>query len=129
MLTSSRPSIVFVTCQSKINREIYIIVFDYQTLNLGCTDMDTSTSSGTIWRHRQFLKNYNMIQQIGHRYDTSTISQMKCLCILALNKRIFCNPKTQYYSQIIKHCTIKQRVFLFHLFCEKEGIGQKQLSK
>ena len=29
-----------------------------------------STGMSTIWRHEQFLKNYNMIQQIGHRYDT-----------------------------------------------------------
>ena len=40
-------------------------------------DMDTSTgtSMGTIRRHEQFLKNYNMIQQIGHRYDTGTAPQ------------------------------------------------------
>ena len=42
---------------------------------LGCTDTDTGTSTGmgTIRQHEQFLKNYNMMQQIGHCYDTNTI--------------------------------------------------------
>ena len=40
------------------------------------------TGMGTIRRHKQFLKNYNMVQQIGHQYDTGMAPQMKCLCIL-----------------------------------------------
>jgi len=32
--------------------------------------MDTGTD--TKLRHKAFLKNYNMIRHIGHRYDTDT---------------------------------------------------------
>ena len=39
---------------------------------LGCTDTDMGTGTGTIWWHEQFLKNYNMIWQIGHHYDMGT---------------------------------------------------------
>lgn len=38
---------------------------------LRCTDIDTGTD--TIGRYEQVLKNYNMIQQIGHRYEIDTI--------------------------------------------------------
>ena len=57
--------------------------------DLGCTDTDKDTGTSTIRRHKQFLKNYNMIWQIGHsnkigmtqiRYEYDT--QMKCPCIL-----------------------------------------------
>ena len=34
--------------------------------------MGTDTGMGTIWQHEQFLKNYNIIWQIRHRYDTGT---------------------------------------------------------
>jgi len=44
--------------------------------------MDTDIGMGTIWRHKQFLKNCNMIRQIGHRYDMGTTPQIKCPCIL-----------------------------------------------
>lgn len=37
-------------------------------------------STSTIRQHKQFLKNYNMIQQIRHRYNINTVLQMKCLC-------------------------------------------------
>lgn len=37
-------------------------------------------STSTIWQHKQFLKNYNMIQQIRHRFNINTVLQMKCLC-------------------------------------------------
>ena len=55
--------------------------------NLGCTDMDTSkyTGTDTTQRYKQFLKNYNIEQYVQHRYDTGTIPQMKCPCILDCN--------------------------------------------
>ena len=74
------------------------------TYKLGCTDMDTDT--GTIYRHEQFLKNYNMIRQIGHNYNTGMTQiqhgydiQMKCSCILAYKCR--CLPKLFVYNNIL----------------------------
>ena len=34
------------------------------------TSMDTDMDMGTIWRYKQFLKNYNTTRQVGHRYGT-----------------------------------------------------------
>ena len=34
--------------------------------------MDTGMGMSMIWRQEQFLKNYNLIQQIGHHYDMDT---------------------------------------------------------
>jgi len=46
-----------------------------QIQNRGCTGTEMDTGTGTIWWHEKFLKNYNMIQQIGHHYDTGTAPQ------------------------------------------------------
>ena len=58
-------------------------------------------SIGIIRRHEQFLKNYNMIRQIGHRYNTNTTLQMKCPYIL-VNNFIIWKKKVSNYWTILK---------------------------
>ena len=49
-------------------------------------DTDIDMGIGTTRWHKQFLKIYNMIQQIEHRYDKSMTLQMKCMCILGFSQ-------------------------------------------
>ena len=63
---------------------------------------------GTIWRHEQFLKNYNMRRQMGHCYDTVMAPQMRCLCLAThsvyeLDKACACSSfpyHKQYFTAV-----------------------------
>ena len=49
--------------------KILLVVVPFYS-QLGSTETDMIT--GIIWRHEQFLKNYNLKRLIRHQYNTGT---------------------------------------------------------